>query len=72
MLAQIRNLSCVRATLALIAAFTLASCATRAETQLVSDPAAQRESSMPWNQQEKWEGQGQFGPVAEQLNGRTR
>ena len=75
MLAQIRNFSCfrvVRVTVALIGAFTLASCATRPEPQLVSDPTSQRESSMPWNQQEKWEGQGQFGPVAEQLNGRGR
>jgi hypothetical protein len=72
MLAQIRNSSCFRAALALVGAVCLASCATRPEPQLVSDPSAQRESSMPWNQQEKWEGQGQFGPMAEQINGSHR
>jgi hypothetical protein len=37
--------------------------------QLVSDPAATRESSLPWNQQEKWEGQGQFGGMADRMQG---
>lgn len=72
MLAQIRNSTCLRLALAIVGAVSFASCATRPEPQLVSDPSAQRESSMPWNQQEKWEGQGQFGPMAEQINGNHR
>lgn len=51
----------------------LASCATKKETvQLVSDPAAGPESSLPWNQQEKWEGQGQFGGMTERMGGGSR
>ena len=75
MLAQIRNSSCFRAAGAGVAFITLqmfASCATRAEPQLVSDPSGQQESSLPWNQQQKWENQGQFGPAAEALSGNRR
>lgn len=75
MLAQLfnpfRSEAALRALL-LLSVMALVSCATHTDPQLVADPSAQRESSMPWNQQEKWEGQGQFGPVAEQLNGSGR
>jgi hypothetical protein len=50
-----------------VAAFT--SCATKQEVALVNDPSASgRESALPWNQQEKWEGQGQFGGMADRFN----
>jgi hypothetical protein len=53
-----------------LAGAALASCAAKKEpVQLVSDPAATRESSLPWNQQEKWEGQGQFGGMADRMQG---
>jgi len=45
----------------------LSSCATsKPEPQLVSDGAT-RDSSLPWNEQQKWEQQGQFGPMAERF-----
>ncbi len=53
---------------ALIAA--LASCAQKEQVALVNDPSVSgRESALPWNQQEKWEGQGQFGGMAERMGG---
>jgi len=37
-------------------AMTLASCASQKESvRLVNDPDDHRDSSIPWNQQEKWE-----------------
>lgn len=76
MLAQIRNFfRGRRAKLALLlcVAACFASCATKQDTQLVSDPTAVRgESTLPWNQQEKWESSGQFGALADQLNGTRR
>ena len=46
----------------------LSACATKQEVALVNDPSVQgRESALPWNQQQKWEGQGQFGGVAERM-----
>jgi len=45
----------------------LSSCATsKPEPQLVSD-GANRDSALPWNEQQKWEQQGQFGPMAERF-----
>ena len=56
------------ALLALTAA-TLGACATKQEVALVNDPSVSgRESALPWNQQEKWENQGQFGGMAERFN----
>jgi len=67
MLARIRNSPFFRATnlvLLIGAACTLASCATKEAPQLVST-GAERESTLPWNRQEKWEKEGQFGGLAE-------
>ncbi len=37
------------------AAGSLVSCATKEEMPLVDDPNGKRESTIPWNRQEKWE-----------------
>ena len=68
MLAQTSNrirLTAVIAALALSTAASLTSCATKQEPQLVNDGAAARESSIPWNHQEKWETQGQFANMTD-------
>ncbi len=49
------------------AACALASCATKREPVLISDGTDGGESSLPWNQQQKWENAGQFGALAEQM-----
>ena len=76
MLARIRNSIFFRvANVGAVAFFAgaLASCATKKEVALVNDPATtERESALPWNQQEKWEGQGQFGGMAERMNSGSR
>jgi hypothetical protein len=66
MLARIRNYSGVRGMaklmFLLIAAGAFASCASKEPAPLVSDASStQRESALPWNKQEKWEGTGQLG-----------
>ncbi len=58
-----------RVTLLAVVVAALTSCATKQEVALVNDPSAPgRESALPWNQQEKWEGQGQFGGMGERFN----
>ena len=72
MLAAIRNRSLLRAAkfaLLVSIAGAFASCATKPEPQLVNT-GAEQESSLPWNQQQKWEGQGQLGGMAERFNTR--
>ncbi|MDQ2918645.1 MAG: hypothetical protein M3R10_02060 [Verrucomicrobiota bacterium] len=47
-----------------LCAFT--SCASKQQPELVSSGTG-RESSLPWNKQENWENQGQFGAMADQM-----
>lgn len=73
MLDLIRNSPWLRATNVVLlfgAICVLSSCAANQEAPLVSDNASGRESSLPWNQQEKWENQGQLGPMAERVQTR--
>ncbi|MEP6809933.1 MAG: hypothetical protein ABI992_06795 [Chthoniobacterales bacterium] len=73
MLDRIRNSRWFRAAnyfLLLGTACALSSCATKKDPPLLSDHAGGAESQIPWNQQEKWENQGQLGPLAEKLNSR--
>ncbi len=73
MLARVRSSSFYRFTMVtLLAGSTLlcASCATKQDPQIVSDGTPGRESALPWNKQEKWEGAGQFGGLAEGMQGR--
>ena len=71
-----RNLLSPRATRVALVAFTaavFASCAQKEQVTLVNDPSTTgRESALPWNQQEKWEGQGQFGGMAERMQSGSR
>lgn len=39
----------------LVTAATLVSCATKEKPRLVDDPDEGRESTIPWDKQEKWE-----------------
>jgi hypothetical protein len=68
MLAQIpdRLRSSLRiAALAVCAAGAHSYCATKEDPPLISDSAATRESSIPWDKQEKWESQGQFANMTD-------
>jgi hypothetical protein len=47
-------------------AATLSSCATKDPPQLVSDPNASRETALPWNEQQKWEREGEGAALNQQ------
>ena len=67
------SLRALKGAVLLAVAITLASCAQKEQVALVSDPSATGpESALPWNQQEKWEGQGQFGGMADRMNSGAR
>ncbi len=48
------------------AGIALSSCASKPEPQIIAGQPG-RESALPWNQQQKWESQGQFGALSERL-----
>jgi uncharacterized lipoprotein len=69
MLAQVpKHRKNILAVLWFALAMTLASCASQSESvRLVDDPDDHRDSSIPWNKQEKWEmapDMNQLGPTA--------
>jgi hypothetical protein len=68
MLALIRSrtrLDIARVALLVCLAVLLASCATK-EPQLIADPnATHNETALPWNQQEKWETEGQAAALTQ-------
>jgi len=69
MLATIRNCISFRiATLALLVtlALSLSSCATRKDTALITDPNDKKETALPWNEQQKWEREGQAAALNQQ------
>jgi hypothetical protein len=73
MLARVRKSLFRRLTSSLLLAtlaFAFGACATKREPVLVSDGTNGGESSLPWNQQQKWENTGQFGQLADQMRDR--
>jgi hypothetical protein len=53
--------------LAMLACLTLTSCASKDPGPLIADPSAPHdETAMPWNQQEKWEREGQAAALTRQ------
>lgn len=67
MLAQIRRVvSKLAIGLILAAGFMLVSCATQKQNvALVEDPNGEKESSIPWNKQEKWENTGPLSGISD-------
>jgi hypothetical protein len=53
---------------ALLAAFALSfsSCATKRTTAFLSDPNEKKETSLPWNEQTKWEREGEGAMLNQQ------
>jgi predicted ATPase len=69
MLATIRNRVSFRiATLALLATLglSLSSCATKKDTALITDPNDKKETALPWNEQQKWEREGEAAAMNQQ------
>lgn len=44
----------------------LASCATKESPPLIADPASTRETALPWNEQQKWEREGEASALNQQ------
>ena len=75
MLGRVRRYRCFKifkslGFLAIVCLF--ASCATKKDPSLIADSEGRGDSALPWNQQQKWEGQGQLGPMAERFGTRDR
>jgi hypothetical protein len=67
-LRKFRSITRVLPLLAVALAFS--SCATtKKEAALISD-GSEKESTLPWNQQQKWEQYGQMGAMAERFETR--
>ncbi len=65
MLAQIPKRT-IALGLFLVGCSFLVGCATeRKNVALVDDPDAKKESTIPWNKQEKWESQGQWANLTD-------
>jgi predicted ATPase len=47
-------------------ALGFASCATNKETTLITDPDAKKETAIPWNEQQKWEREGEAAALNQQ------
>lgn len=52
--------------LAMLACLGLTSCATKDPGPLIADPSDRNETALPWNQQEKWEREGQASALTQQ------
>jgi hypothetical protein len=69
MLAIIRNQIDLKiAALALFAALALSfsSCATKKDTAFIRDPNDKKETALPWNEQQKWEREGEAAALNQQ------
>jgi predicted ATPase len=69
MLATIRSRINVKiAVLALLVALALgfSSCATKKNTAFINDPSDKKDTALPWNEQQKWEREGQAGMLNQQ------
>jgi len=44
----------------------LTSCATKDPAPLIADPNSTRETALPWNQQQKWEKEGEAAALNQQ------
>ena len=47
-------------------ALGFSSCATKKDTALINDPNAKKETALPWNEQQKWEREGEAAALNQQ------
>jgi len=45
---------------------SLGACASNKETALIADPNARKETALPWNEQQKWEREGEAAMINQQ------
>jgi hypothetical protein len=69
MLATIRNripLKIAGSALLAAVAFGFSSCATKKDTVFINDPNDKKETALPWNEQQKWEREGEGAALNQQ------
>jgi type IV pilus biogenesis protein CpaD/CtpE len=59
------RLEIARVALLACLAAALASCATKDPAPLIADPNATRETALPWNEQQKWEREGEAAALTQ-------
>ena len=64
MLATIRNRTLI--VLLFCCGALLTSCATKKDTALIDDPDARKDTALPWNEQQKWEREGEAAAFNQQ------
>ena len=52
--------------LAMLGSLALTSCASKDPAPLITDPSVRNETALPWNQQEKWEREGEAAALTQQ------
>jgi hypothetical protein len=69
MLATIRNrihLKIAALALLITVALSFSSCASKKDTAFIRDPNDRKETALPWNEQQKWEREGEAGELNQQ------
>ncbi len=66
MLATIRDRISVRFALLALVGLGFVSCANNKETALIVDPNDKKETALPWNEQQKWEREGEAAALNQQ------
>jgi len=64
--AIISRICSIIAGVSMLACLALTSCASKEPGPLIADPSATHETALPWNQQEKWEREGQASALTQQ------
>ena len=64
MLVTIRNR--IRLKIVALLALSLSSCATKKDTAFIRDPNDKKETALPWNEQQKWEREGEAAALNQQ------
>ena len=66
MLVTIRNRIHLKIVALALRALSLSSCATKKDTAFIRDPNDKKETALPWNEQQKWEREGEAAALNQQ------
>lgn len=66
MLVTIRNRIRLKIVALALLALSLSSCATKKDTAFIRDPNDKKETALPWNEQQKWEREGEAAALNQQ------
>ncbi|MEY2510992.1 MAG: hypothetical protein QOE26_1755 [Verrucomicrobiota bacterium] len=66
MLVTIRNRIHLKIVALALLALSFGSCATKKDTAFIRDPNDKKETALPWNEQQKWEREGEAAAINQQ------